>query len=375
MLARMEGAWRARGDVLIFLDSHIEATEGWIQPLLGRIKEDPTHVVVPSIDSINYDSFDFEGGGGGLGIVGFTWTLGQNPRAPSDTVEPQKSPIMAGGLFASDRAFFLHLGGYDPEMKFYGGEEMEIGFRTWQCGGDIEFIPCSHVFHVFRHATFWQGTDSGGVAYKVPGFEITRNKLRTAAVWMDEYAKLVEYASPPLPPGASLGNLEERKQLRKKLQCKSFAWYLEHAAPGTFAPESKGMKAGALMNPRLKACLDTLGGYEPGLYPCHGQHGTQGFVLDGSGLVRVPLKMYEWCLVRDRDERNLRGRGKVVLQSCASGENKDALWTLEGNGQFKSQSGYCLEAVPKPTEVSPFSLRVGRCQDRNDMQHFEWVPW
>lgn len=61
MLARMEGAWRAAAEVVVFLDSHVEATRGWLEPLLARIAEDRRHVVVPSIDGINFDTFRFEG--------------------------------------------------------------------------------------------------------------------------------------------------------------------------------------------------------------------------------------------------------------------------------------------------------------------------
>ena len=42
MRSRMRGIREAAKDtVLLFLDSHIEATEGWIEPMLARIKEDP----------------------------------------------------------------------------------------------------------------------------------------------------------------------------------------------------------------------------------------------------------------------------------------------------------------------------------------------
>ena len=42
MRSRMAGIREAKKDtVLLFLDSHIEATAGWIEPLLTRIKEDP----------------------------------------------------------------------------------------------------------------------------------------------------------------------------------------------------------------------------------------------------------------------------------------------------------------------------------------------
>jgi len=47
MLARMEGAWRASAEVVVFLDSHIEATPGWLEPLLARIQEDRSAAMSP----------------------------------------------------------------------------------------------------------------------------------------------------------------------------------------------------------------------------------------------------------------------------------------------------------------------------------------
>ena len=57
---------------------------------------------------------------------------------------------MAGGLFGADRKFFFHIGAYDEGMSGWGGENLELSFRTWRCGGSMENVPCSHVGHIFR---------------------------------------------------------------------------------------------------------------------------------------------------------------------------------------------------------------------------------
>jgi polypeptide N-acetylgalactosaminyltransferase len=51
--ARLLGASVAKGQVLVFLDSHCECTPGWLEPLMHRISEDWSHVVTPIIDVIN----------------------------------------------------------------------------------------------------------------------------------------------------------------------------------------------------------------------------------------------------------------------------------------------------------------------------------
>jgi len=51
--ARLTGAEVASGDILVFLDSHCEATKGWLEPMSDRIREDPTVVQIPRIDQID----------------------------------------------------------------------------------------------------------------------------------------------------------------------------------------------------------------------------------------------------------------------------------------------------------------------------------
>mmetsp|Transcript_37852 Transcript_37852/g.120275 ORF Transcript_37852/g.120275 Transcript_37852/m.120275 type:complete len:243 (+) Transcript_37852:1-729(+) len=241
---------------------------------------------------------------------------------------------------------------------------MEIGFRTWMCGGQIEYIPCSHVGHVFRSAAYWQGQ-----VYKVPGEEIARNKLRAAEVWMDDYKSLVQYATSPLPSWLSLGDVGPRKELRRKLKCKDFEWYLKHVTPNMFVPHlSRDAKGGALRVAVSNACVDSLGstgvGAEMGVYPCHGQHGTQALVMDSDGMVRIPQTGYSQCMGEN---------GHAVIISQCNGprsrwrHDKDTL-------QFAAvEAGTCLEMQDKPSPRSPFTLRLAICQQGQPAQRWSWT--
>uniref|UniRef100_A0A8D3BLZ1 polypeptide N-acetylgalactosaminyltransferase n=1 Tax=Scophthalmus maximus TaxID=52904 RepID=A0A8D3BLZ1_SCOMX len=228
--SRVRGADAARAGVLTFLDSHCEVNKDWLPPLLQRIKQDPTRVVSPVIDIINMDTFAYVAASADL-RGGFDWSLhfkweqlSPEQRARRlDPTQPIKTPIIAGGLFVIDRSWFNHLGKYDTAMDIWGGENFEISFRVWQCGGSLEILPCSRVGHVFRKKHPYVFPEGNANTY-------IKNTRRTAEVWMDDF-RLFYYSARPAARGKSYGDVRGRVELRKKLKCKSFKWYLDNVYP------------------------------------------------------------------------------------------------------------------------------------------------
>ncbi|CAL8104768.1 unnamed protein product [Calicophoron daubneyi] len=332
--ARMLGAFKATGDVLTFLDSHIECSAGWLEPLLDRIKTDRKNVVVPVIEIISDKDFSYKvTRAKDVQVGGFDWSMIfhwhfpplRDRTRPGAPFSPLRTPTMAGGLFSIDRSFFAELGYYDPGMEVWGGENLEISFKTWMCGGQLETIVCSHIGHVFRARSpyKWESNFSS---------PLTRNTMRLAEVWLDDY-KRFHFATRG-NQHIDFGDVSDRKAIREKLKCHSFDWYLKNVYPELFIP-SESVASGDIASYASPDCVDgalkDLKDDKIIVWPCHKQGGNQFWLLSKNSEIRRDSKCWD-----------ASGPGDSILLLECHGAGGNQEFEYNKNDEIKN-GGRCLE--------------------------------
>ncbi|XP_067440634.1 N-acetylgalactosaminyltransferase 7 isoform X3 [Thunnus thynnus] len=290
--ARSIGAKKAtKGQVLIYLDAHCEVGINWYAPLVAPISED-------------------------------------------------RSPAMAGGLFAIERDFFFEMGLYDPGLQIWGGENFEISYKIWQCGGKLLFVPCSRVGHIYR-LQGWQGNPPPAHVGSSPTL---KNYVRVVEVWWDEY-KDYFYASRPETLTLAYGDISELKRFREEHRCKSFKWFMEEIAydiPLHYPLPPKNVEWGEIRGFETSYCIDSMGHTNGGnveIGPCHRMGGNQLFRINEAN----QLMQYDQCLTRGGDSST------VIITHCD--QNQHTEWKY-----FKDLHRF--------THVP-----TGKCLDRSDLLH------
>ncbi|KAH0483064.1 MAG: uncharacterized protein KVP18_003343 [Porospora cf. gigantea A] len=352
--ARLAGIKVSRAPVSVILDSHIEVNPGWLEPQLDRLRESPRSVVFPQIPSIDSVDFSYTTDRGIGCQLSFKWMMQEIPDFVHkvDKVDALPSASMAGGLFAVYRDWFYEVGAYDDQMTMWGAENVEMAFRVWMCGGRVECTPCARAYHIYRHK---------GSGYKSPGGHVMKNRLRTAALWLDEFYQLSAKLLNPRDDPVDLGPFDKMLEVKERLKCKNFAWFKQALGidkkPAKLSDVVMSGEIRSLSGRKPENCIDTLQngrnvGSPWGLYPCHGQGGSQSFLSYGDNKIR--LSSHENCL-----------GWSMKIESC---KNSHADWELVPDKNWIRADGKCL------TQLANRELNMSQCKEGEADQLWKWDP-
>ncbi|KAI0207889.1 Polypeptide N-acetylgalactosaminyltransferase 5 [Lamellibrachia satsuma] len=167
--------------------------------------------------------------------------------------QAHRSPTLVGCAIAVRKDYFHHIGGFDDAMNVWGGENIELAFRTWMCGGQVLTHPCSRVAHTFKPFAYSFDGDREKIVQK--------NLMRIAELWMDDwkdffYASTWNWMFKRTSFNAQdLASLERRWALKRKLKCSGFDWYMRTVVPEIPTPPRDATFYGEVTNLKTEACL------------------------------------------------------------------------------------------------------------------------
>ncbi|KAL5262597.1 hypothetical protein ACHWQZ_G008111 [Mnemiopsis leidyi] len=150
---RNSGIRKAEGDVVVILDSHMEVSDIWLEPLLDILKNKPRSVAVPTLHLINEKDYDEKhlGTSDAYGIEmmnGYSFFLYYKAGPPRhNQSEPYKTASILGGALAAYKSTFLDFYPQGVLGEYWGTENSRLALRMWMCGDGLWMTRCSQVLH------------------------------------------------------------------------------------------------------------------------------------------------------------------------------------------------------------------------------------
>jgi len=204
IVAKNTGAKAARGKYLCFMDSHMRVHDHWLDYLRETSDAYPDGALVsgnlPDITRFSTPNRPDQNQYGYCirnCLLGTLWHFYGCPYTDQAYFEP----LTPGGLMFTEKRHFARLGGFDPALRKWGAEDIQISLQNYYLGGENVVDPRVVVYHYYKSGPTKRRTFT--VSNAQHGF----NSLYVAAAYFPhEYYLKVREAWAPRGAGVSFGH-------------------------------------------------------------------------------------------------------------------------------------------------------------------------
>ena len=181
---------QVQADIYVILNSDVEVTPGWIEPVLTAMQADPTIAIAqPKILAWQEKTrFEYAGAAGGwIDTLGYPFCRGRIfHHREADTGqydEPQECFWAAGAAFFIRAELYHCFGGFDGDY-FAHNEEIDLCWRLKRAGYSVWCIPQSVVYHLGGGTLEYESPRKVFLNFRNSLYSLLKNKPFRKLLWL-----------------------------------------------------------------------------------------------------------------------------------------------------------------------------------------------
>lgn len=177
-------------EIYVILNSDVEVTPGWMEPVLAAMQADPTLAIAqPKIMAWRAkDRFEYAGAAGGwIDFLGYPFCRGRifnHLEADGGQYDTPQSCFWAAGAAFFIRAKLYHaFGGFDGDY-FAHNEEIDLCWRLKRAGYDVRCLPASTVYHLGGGTLEYENPRKVYLNFRNSLFTLLKNESFGKLLWL-----------------------------------------------------------------------------------------------------------------------------------------------------------------------------------------------
>ncbi len=181
---------QVKADIYVVLNSDVEVTPGWMEPVLAAMKNDPAIAIAqPKILAWNEkDRFEYAGAAGGwIDALGYPFCRGRifsKRELDKGQYDDAQECFWAAGAAFFIRAELYHtFGGFDGDY-FAHNEEIDLCWRLKRAGYSVWCIPQSVVYHLGGGTLEYENPRKVFLNFRNSLYSLLKNKPFRKLLWL-----------------------------------------------------------------------------------------------------------------------------------------------------------------------------------------------